>query len=250
MKLIRFSAHGNTHWGILENTEIHAITLPSLEKTGLTFSSSEVQLLVPAEPSKIVCVGRNYAAHAAELGNTVLSEPGLFLKAPNTLALHGSTVAYPTWTQSLHFEGELGLVLKSRVHRVTPENALEHVLGYTCALDLTARDKQKSDLQWFRAKSADHFLPFGPHLETDLEPSASHIVTKVNGEIRQDAPTNLMIYNVPFVISYVSQFMTLEAGDVIITGTPEGVGELHPNDHLELTVAGVGTLEARIGEKG
>jgi 2-keto-4-pentenoate hydratase/2-oxohepta-3-ene-1,7-dioic acid hydratase in catechol pathway len=249
MKLIRFSAQGSTHWGILENTEIHAVTFPSLEKTGQTFSSLEVQMLVPAAPSKIVCVGRNYAAHAAELGNTVLSEPGLFLKAPNTLALHGSTVAYPVWTESLHFEGELGLVLKSRVHKIAPENALQHVLGYTCALDLTARDKQKSDLQWFRAKSADQFLPFGPHLETDLDPSKSHVTTKINGEIRQDAPTNLMIYDVPFVISYVSQFMTLEAGDIIITGTPEGVGALNVGDHIELSVAGVGTLEATIGQK-
>jgi 2-keto-4-pentenoate hydratase/2-oxohepta-3-ene-1,7-dioic acid hydratase in catechol pathway len=249
MKLIRFSAQGSTHWGILESTEIHAITLPDLHKTGQTFSSSDVQMLVPAAPSKIVCVGRNYAAHAAELGNTVLSEPGLFLKAPNTLALHGSTVAYPNWTNSLHFEGELGLVLKSRVHKISAEHALDHVLGYTCAIDITARDKQKADLQWFRAKSSDQFLPFGPHLETDFEPHKSHITTKINGETRQDAPTDLMIYNVPFVIAYVSQFMTLEAGDIIITGTPEGVGELHPGDHIELSVAGVGTLEARIGEK-
>lgn len=139
--------------------------------------------------------------------------------------------------------------MKSRAHKISAENALEYVLGYTCALDLTARDKQKTDLQWFRAKSSDDFLPFGPHLETDLEPSQSSITTKINGQVRQNAPTNLMIYTVPFVIAYVSQFMTLEAGDVIITGTPEGVGELHVGDHIEVSVAGVGTLTASIGDK-
>ncbi len=249
MKLIRFSVGTQVHWGILEGANIQAIRLPDLEPTGQVFSSSEVQMLVPAAPSKIICVGKNYAAHAAEMGGEVPVEPGLFLKGANTLTHHGATVAYPAWTENLHFEGELGLVIKTQARKISPEQALSHVLGYTCAIDLTARDKQRADLQWFRAKSADDFLPFGPHLETNLDPSTSRVSTRINGEIRQDSSTSNMIYNVPFVISYVSQFMTLEAGDVIITGTPDGVGALQPNDHIEVTVAGVGTLETRIGDK-
>ncbi len=249
MKIIRFQVQHDIHWGILEGDTVQVIRLPNLEPTGTVFSSQEVQMLVPAEPSKIICVGKNYAAHAAEMGGEVPPEPGLFLKGPNTLTHHGATVAYPAWTENFHFEGELGLVMKSRAHKVSASSALSYVLGYTCAIDLTARDKQRSDLQWFRAKGADDFLPFGPHLETDLEPSQSRVTTRINGEIRQDAPTSQMIYSVPFVISYVSQFMTLEAGDVIITGTPEGVGPLQPEDHIELSIAGVGVLETHIGAK-
>lgn len=249
MKIIRFQVDQSIHWGILEGDSVKAVHFPNLEPTGTVFSSSQIQMLVPAAPSKIICVGKNYAAHAAEMGGEVPPEPGLFLKGPNTLSLHGATVAYPAWTENFHFEGELGLVMKSRAQRVSESEALSHVLGYTCAIDLTARDKQKSDLQWFRAKGADNFLPFGPHLETDLEPSESHVTTRINGEVRQDSPTSKMIYSVPFVIAYVSQFMTLEAGDVIITGTPDGVGPLQPGDHIELTIAGVGVLETHIGPR-
>ena len=249
MKIIRFEFENLTHWGILEQQMVRVVTLPNLEPTGVALSLADVTVLVPAAPSKIVCVGKNYAAHAAEMGGEVPPEPGLFLKGPNTLALHKSTIAYPTWTENFHFEGELGLVMKSRASKISQEDALSHVLGFTCAIDLTARDKQKSDLQWFRAKGADNFLPFGPHLETVLDPNQSRVTTRINGEIRQDSATSNMIYSVPFVISYVSQFMTLEAGDVIITGTPEGVGALNAGDHIELTVAGVGILETYIGDK-
>jgi 2-keto-4-pentenoate hydratase/2-oxohepta-3-ene-1,7-dioic acid hydratase in catechol pathway len=249
MKLIRFEVENSIHWGILENDLVRVVNLPNLEPTGVEFEHPQVKVLVPAAPSKIVCVGKNYAAHAAEMGGEVPPEPGLFLKGPNTLALHKSTIAYPAWTDNFHFEGELGLVMKSQASKVSQDQALSHVLGYTCAIDLTARDKQKSDLQWFRAKGADHFLPFGPHLETTLDPSQSRVTTRINGQIRQDSATSNMIYSVPFVISYVSQFMTLEAGDVIITGTPEGVGPLSSGDQIELTVAGVGILEAHIGDK-
>ncbi len=249
MKLIRFEFENVIHWGILEDRLVRVVTLPNLEETGVVHETAYLNIIVPAAPSKIVCVGKNYAAHAAEMGGEVPPEPGLFLKGPNTLALHKSTIAYPAWTDNFHFEGELGLVMKSRASKVSEHDALSHVLGYTCAIDLTARDKQKSDLQWFRAKGADNFLPFGPHLETDLDPSQSRVTTRINGEIRQDSATSNMIYSVPFVISYVSQFMTLEAGDVIITGTPEGVGALNSGDHIELTVAGIGILETHIGDR-
>jgi 2-keto-4-pentenoate hydratase/2-oxohepta-3-ene-1,7-dioic acid hydratase in catechol pathway len=139
--------------------------------------------------------------------------------------------------------------MKSRASKVRYEDALSHVLGWTCALDLTARDKQKTDLQWFRAKGSDKFLPFGPHLETKLEPQKTRVQTRVNGETRQDGTTDKMIFDVAFVIHYVSQFMTLEPGDVVITGTPEGVGELQVGDLVEVEIDGIGILTARIGDK-
>jgi 2-keto-4-pentenoate hydratase/2-oxohepta-3-ene-1,7-dioic acid hydratase in catechol pathway len=174
----------------------------------------------------------------------------LFLKGPNTLSVTGSTVAYPSWTESLHFEGELGLVIRKRAHKLMRANALEHVLGYACAIDLTARDRQKTDLQWFRAKSADGFLPFGPVLETRLDPSDLRLQTRVNGQVRQDGRTSLMIFPVPVVLEYVTQFMTLEPGDIVITGTPEGVGALEAGDHIEVEIEGIAdVLHVQIGPK-
>jgi 2-keto-4-pentenoate hydratase/2-oxohepta-3-ene-1,7-dioic acid hydratase in catechol pathway len=250
MKIVRYqSENSSINWGILEGDTIQPVTFPNLEHHGAKVSLSSVKLLAPADPSKIVCVGRNYVAHIEELGNKPLSEPGLFFKAANALTFSGNTVPYPSWTESFHFEGELGLVIKSRASKVSIEDALSHVLGWTCALDLTARDKQKTDLQWFRAKGSDKFLPFGPHLETNLEPQKTRVQTRVNGETRQDGTTDKMIFDVAFVIHYVSQFMTLEPGDVVITGTPEGVGELHAGDLVEVEVDGIGVLTANIGEK-
>ena len=255
MKLVRFQAGESVHWGELEGETVHAIAfsgadLSSFSRTGQSFSRSSVSLLVPAAPSKIVCVGRNYAAHAAELGNEVLKEPGLFLKAPNTLAVSGDTVPYPSFSESFHFEGELGLVIQKRASKIKREDALSYILGYSCALDLTARDRQKTDLQWFRAKSADKFLPFGPHLETDIgDVTNVRVQTRINGQTRQDGNTSLMIFPIATVLEYVTAFMTLEPGDVVITGTPEGVGPLEVGDHVEVEVAGVGVLTATIGAK-
>lgn len=250
MKLVRFNVGSNPpQWGELEGETVYALTLSSLRRTGLSWARSSVKLLVPAEPSKIVCVGRNYVAHAQELGNDVPTEPGLFLKAPNTLTVSGDTVNYPSWSENFNFEGELGLVIKKRASKISRDKALEYVLGYTCALDLTARDRQKTDLQWFRAKSADKFLPFGPWLETKLDPADVRVQTRVNAQTRQDGRTSLMIFSVPVVLEYVTQFVTLEAGDVVITGTPEGVGPLQPGDSVEVEVDGIGVLETKIGPK-
>ncbi len=250
MKLVRFTVGSNPpQWGELDGETVYALTISSLRRTGLSWSRTSVKLLVPAEPTKIVCVGRNYVAHAQELGNDVPTEPGLFLKAPNTLTVSGDTVNYPSWSENFNFEGELGLVIKKRASKITREDALKHVLGYTCALDLTARDRQKTDLQWFRAKSSDKFLPLGPWLETKLDPADVRVQTRINGETRQDGRTSLMIFSVPVVLEYITQFVTLEAGDVVITGTPEGVGPLAPGDKVEVEVEGIGVLETKIGPK-
>ena len=255
MKLVRFDAGSGAQWGELEGDTVHTIAfsgadLTAWSRTGASAPRSGVTMLVPAAPTKIVCVGRNYAAHAAELGNEVLKEPGLFLKGANTLTVSGDTVPYPVFSDSFHFEGELGLVIGKRASKISRDHALEHVLGYSCALDLTARDRQKTDLQWFRAKSADKFLPFGPHLETDIgDVTGVRVQTRVNGQTRQDGNTGLMIFPIATVLEYVTAFMTLEPGDIVITGTPEGVGPLEVGDHVEVEVAGIGVLETRVGPK-
>lgn len=174
------------------------------------------------------------------------AEPGLFLKAPNALARPGAEIAYPQFTQLLHYEGELAVVIGRRMKAVPAEEALDHVLGYTCALDLTARDRQRTDLQWVRAKSADGFLPLGPWVETGLDPQALSISTRVNGELRQHGHTRDMIFPVAELLSHVSAFMTLLPGDVVLTGTPAGVGELHPGDRVEVEVEKIGSLSVRI----
>ncbi|GEM48958.1 fumarylacetoacetate hydrolase family protein [Deinococcus cellulosilyticus] len=251
MRIVRFEKDGHTYWGELDHQLVHVLTGFMGERTAVNFDATQVKLLAPATPSKIVCVGRNYADHIKELGNMPATgdlpkEPGLFLKAPNTLADPEQEVEYPSWTENLHFEGELGLVISRRAKHIRKEDALDYVYGYTCALDITARDKQRSDLQWFRGKSADHFCPLGPWIETELDPFHLQVMTRVNGETRQDGNTEQMIFDIPTVLEYVSAFMTLEPGDVVITGTPDGVGPLNRGDRVEVEVEGIGVLVTHI----
>ncbi|WP_457636553.1 fumarylacetoacetate hydrolase family protein [Oceanithermus sp.] len=245
MKMLRFRKGNQEQWGWMMG-EDHVTPMRKLGEApgGEVFPLREVEVLPPAEPSKIVCVGRNYADHIKEMGHSfgedLPAEPGLFLKAPNTLVPSGAEVVYPDWTSELHYEGELAAVIGQTARNVSEEEALGYVLGYTNALDLTARDKQKSDLQWIRAKSADGFLPLGPVLETELDPNKTIVRTWVNDELRQEASTELMIFPLAQIISYVSRFMTLEPGDVILTGTPSGVGPLAHGDRVKVEVEGVG----------
>jgi len=257
MKLVRFNAG---QWGILEGEVIRETDGPAGNPTGRNFDLGTVTLRVPATPTKIVCVGRNYLEHIKEMGHLTSTdlpkEPGLFLKGLNTLAdpanparpdHSGDAVPYPGFSSLLHYEGELAVVIGRRMSQVSEDQALDYVLGYTCALDVTARDVQKTDLQWVRAKSADKFCPLGPWLVTSLEPQNTTVRTYVNGELRQEAHTSLMIFPVTRVLSYISQFMTLEPGDVVLTGTPEGVGELRQGDRVEVAIEGIGDLHTRIG---
>jgi 2-keto-4-pentenoate hydratase/2-oxohepta-3-ene-1,7-dioic acid hydratase in catechol pathway len=217
--------------------------------TGASVDLSDVTLMAPCEPRLIVCVGKNYAKHVVEMGGSadaLPKEPGLFLKGLNALSDPGDDVPYPAWTKELHFEGELAVVIAREMRHVAPEDALDHVLGYTCALDVTARDAQRGDLQWVRAKSADGFCPVGPWLETDLDPSALRVQTRINGELRQDGHTSDLIFSVPVILSYISRFVTLSPGDLVLTGTPDGVGPLAPGDVVEVTVDAIGTLSNRV----
>lgn len=258
MKLVRIRHAEAAQWGRLEGETVHLLSgslrSGALEETGETVPLSTTQLLPPAEPTKIICVGRNYADHIREMGHAgsgggdLPLEPGIFLKGPNALAEAGGAVTYPAWSENFHFEGELALVIGQRAKNLSASEALGAVLGYTCALDLTARDKQREDLQWFRAKAADRFCPIGPWLETELNPTDLHIQTRVNGAVVQDSRTSHMIFDAVQVLVYVSRYVTLEPGDVVLTGTPEGVGPLQRGDRVEVEIEGIGVLETHITE--
>lgn len=256
MKILRFKWQDQILWGQLDETNPHWI-FPTKGPDGerdaehTAIPLSEIGMLPPAEPTKIICVGRNYLDHIKEMGHAtgeLPKEPGVFLKGPNTLAAHEDTILYPTWTQDLHFEGELALVIGKPGKHIRTSDALDHILGYTCALDLTARDRQRSDLQWTRAKGSDQFCPLGPWLETDLDSKRLEIQTRVNGIRKQHAWTNQMIFDIPTLVSYISEFMTLERGDVILTGTPSGVGPLAARDKVEVEIEGIGCLRVAIEE--
>lgn len=206
----------------------------------------EQDLLCPVRPTKIVCVGRNYAAHARELGHAIPSEPLLFLKPPSALLPPGGAIVLPPESSRVEHEAELAVVMGRRAKGVSREGALEHVFGYSCACDVTARDLQKKDVQFTRAKSFDTFCPIGPWIETELDPRAQSIRCRVSGRTRQEGTTADMIFDVPTIVAFVSRMMTLEPGDVILTGTPEGVGPLAPLDTVEVEVDGIGILKLHV----
>lgn len=194
-------------------------------------------------PSKIVCVGRNYADHAAELGNEVPKEPLLFLKAPSALIRNGENIVIPPQSQQVEHEGELAVIIGKMCKSLDDgDDVSAYVRGYTCVNDVTARDLQKKDGQFARAKSFDTFCPIGPHIETELDVTDIHVVTRVNGEIRQDGRTSQMVFGVEFLIRYISNMMTLLPGDVIATGTPSGVSKMNSGDVCEVEIEGIGKL--------
>lgn len=204
-----------------------------------------VRILPPCWPTKIVCVGRNYAAHAKELGNEVPAEPMIFLKPPSALAASGDAIVYPTISNSVHFEGELGVVIGKRARHVSRDQAWSYIRGYTIINDVTCRDIQKKDVQFTRGKGFDTFCPVGPWMvpteEFDL--ASARIRTTLNGEVKQDGPITDMIFPVDAIIAFVTQCMTLEPGDLIATGTPPGVGPMSTGDKIHVEITGIGLLE-------
>src|SRR5580700_6591406 len=203
------------------------------------------RLLPPCSPSKIVCVGRNYAEHAKEMGADVPAEPTIFLKPPTSLIAAGDPIIYPRLTDRLDYEGELGVVLSRRARKVKAADAQAYILGYTPVNDVTARDLQRKDGQWTRGKGFDTFCPVGPYIvprdEVDLK--NLYVRTFLDGDKKQDAAIAEMIFSVDNIIAYVSAFMTLEPGDLIATGTPSGVGPMQPGSHVRVEIEGVGVLE-------
>lgn len=207
---------------------------------------SEVKLLAPSEPTKIVCVGRNYVEHAKELGNEVPKVPLIFLKPPSSIISNGETILLPPQSAQVEHEAELVVIIGKRGRHVTAENAKKIILGYTIGNDVTARDLQKSDGQWTRAKGFDTFCPFGPWIDTDFDPSDAVVTCRVNGQMRQMASTRDMVFNVGVLIAFITSIMTLEPGDLIFTGTPAGVGELKDGDEVSVEIEGLGIIKNKV----
>lgn len=248
MKISRFSKDGNVRIGIVEGDELWVCDT-ELRKTHELWYADEVEILAPANPSKIVCVGRNYAEHAAELGNEVPKEPLLFLKAPSALIVNGEAIVIPSQSEQVEHEGELAVVI-GRVCKSIPDgdDPFKYVLGYTCLNDVTARDIQRKDVQFTRGKSFDTFCPIGPYVETELDVSDIRVTCSVNGSIKQDGRTSQMVFPVDFLIRYISNMMTLLPGDLIATGTPSGVSKLTHGDVCEVEIEGIGTLRNSVIE--
>ncbi|MBO3663892.1 fumarylacetoacetate hydrolase family protein [Microbacterium stercoris] len=247
MKIARFSHQDTIRFGILDGTELVVLAgdplFAGFDTTGERVSLADVALLAPVIPrSKVVCVGRNYHDHAAELGNEVPKQPLLFFK-PNTSVIGpGDTIVRPPQSQDTQWEGELAVVIGKIAKNVSAADAHDYVFGYTIANDVTARDLQKPDGQWARAKGFDTFCPLGPAIETDFDYSQGEVITRLNGEVKQQAPFADMIFDIPFLIEYITAAFTLLPGDVILTGTPAGVGAFQAGDVIEVEIPGLGIL--------
>ncbi len=212
-----------------------------------TLEDPEIDVLPPCEPSKIVCVGKNYAKHAAEFDSEVPDRPMLFLKPPNTLAGHGDTVTAPARKDRIDYEAELAVVIGQQCHAVSTDDAMDVIAGYTCINDLSNRDDQREEQNWIRGKAFDGAAPIGPVLATPEEvPEDAFVRSRVNGEPKQDGTIADLFFSIPELIAEITTYLTLEEGDVIATGTPEGVGPLEDGDTVEIEVEGVGTLEHSI----
>jgi 2-keto-4-pentenoate hydratase/2-oxohepta-3-ene-1,7-dioic acid hydratase in catechol pathway len=250
-RMARLAEGDRVFWAFLDDDgsvrEARGDPFTDLAPVGPGRSSAGLRWLPPVSPSKVVGVGRNYRAHAAELGNLVPAEPLLFLKPPSALIGHGGAVILPRSSARVDYEGEIGVVI-GRTARAVPEaTALDHVLGYTCVNDVTARDLQKRDVQFTRAKGFDTFCPVGPCVAIGLDPATLAVETWLNGARVQSAPASGMIFGIANLIAAISAVMTLEPGDLIATGTPEGVGPLQAGDLVEIAVTGVGRLASHVG---
>ncbi len=214
-----------------------------IKLTGLRFPLADVRLLAPILPSKVVCIGKNYADHAKEMGGEPPDEPVIFLKPSTTVCGPGDPIQRPTrLSERVDFEGELAVVIGRLCRQVPADRVAEVIFGYTCANDVTARDLQAKDGQWTRAKGFDTFCPLGPWIETGLDPGDLELSTMLNGEVKQNSRTSLLLHSVQALVMHVSQVMTLLPGDVLLTGTPAGIGPMDKGDQVSVTIEGIGTL--------
>lgn len=250
MKYLRFLQNGNIRYGLLEkgNTIIEVVgdIFNNHKNTENVFSLSEITFLPPCVPTKIIAVGLNYFDHANEVQMKISDEPLIFMKPPSTLIAHNDNIIYPKMSKQLDYEAELAVIIKNRIKNIEPEDVFENILGYTCFNDVTARDLQKKDEQWTRAKSFDTFAPIGPFISTGLNPDNLQIKLYKNGQLMQNSSTNNMIFKVDKIISFISKIMTLFPGDIIATGTPSGVGKLEEGDIVEVEIEGIGVLKNNV----
>ena len=250
VRFCRFETPRAVHFGLLEGERVEALTAAPWaegQPAGRRYPLAQARLLAPCEPSKIVCLGRNYREHAAELGNEPPREPLLFLKPPSAVIGPEEVIVYPGISKRVDYEGELAVVIGRRCRDLRPdEDPLGYVFGYTCLNDVTARDLQQADGQWSRAKGFDTFCPLGPVIATGLDPANLIVETYVNGERRQRGSLREMIFPLDAIIRFIAAVMTLEPGDVISTGTPAGVGPLRVDDLVEVAIEGIGRLRNRV----
>ena len=250
MRIARYTYDGDVAFGVVEvgaDGDLEIAEIAGHPFGAITFSGERrqlaaVRLLAPVLPSKVVAIGRNYAEHASEMGNDVPERPLIFLKPSTAVVGAGDTIAYPPSSSRVDFEGELAVVIGRLCRDVPEDKAMDVVLGYTCANDVTARDQQASDGQWSRAKGYDSFCPLGPWIETDLDIDDLRVTTTLNGSVKQDGRTSQIVHKVPALIAYITACMTLLPGDVILTGTPAGVGPMETGDEVAVDIEGIGAL--------
>ncbi|MBN1192490.1 MAG: fumarylacetoacetate hydrolase family protein [Coriobacteriia bacterium] len=248
MRVVRIFHEEDVRYGLADESMVTLISdepFAAWEPEGLV-PLPQAQLLAPSIPTKIVCAGINYRGHAEEMGHDIPEEPVIFLKPPTSVVGHGGEIRIPADQECVDFEGELAVVLGRRAHNLSPEEAHTHILGYACANDVTSRVLQQRDGQWARAKGFDTFCPLGPWVETDVDPRDLEIATYINGEVRQMARTSDMIFSPFELVSFVSRVMTLLPGDVVLTGTPSGIGPMVAGDVVEVRIEGIGSLVNRV----
>lgn len=249
MKIIRFNYQGKEAWAILEGDTARVLARDpyrGIKLSAVSIALKKIRLLAPAIPSKVVLVGLNYRDHARELGMPVPKEPVIFLKPPTSVIAPGGEIVYPRGVSRLDYEAELALVIKKTARNIAEKDAAKYILGYTCLNDVTARDLQKKDGQWIRAKSFDTFCPLGPWVETAFDPVAARVAAYLNDTKKQDSSTKNFIFSVPRIVAFISRVMTLLPGDVISTGTPVGVGPMSPGDIISVEIPGIGRLCNRV----
>ena len=252
MRIARFSGDGEVGFAAVEGDELAVIdTHPfgSIAFTGARLPVAAVRLLPPVLPSKVVAIGKNYADHAREMGGEAPAEPVVFLKPSTSVIGPGAPVLRPRGVGRVDFEGELAVVIGRLARDVPRERAGDVVLGYTCANDVTAREQQQADGQWARAKGYDTFCPLGPWIDTDVDTADVALTTTVNGEVRQHARTSDMLHDVPALIAHVTAVMTLLPGDVLLTGTPAGIGPMVAGDEVSVDIEGIGTLSNPVADR-
>lgn len=257
MNIVRFSINKNIKYGVLEDSSIKSYngspfpqpdsTSGKFEPDGNTYALSEVKLLVPCQPTKIVCLGLNYKSHIEEVQKKAPQlktpeRPQLFFKPTSAIIGPEEKVIFPKVYERMEFEGEVGVVIGKTAKDVSVEKATDYILGYTCVDDVSERGGQKADQFWIKAKGYDTFAPLGPAIQTDLDPNNIKLTTVINGTVRQSFNTNDLLFGIPYLVSYISEIMTLFPGDIISTGTSSGTGELNAGDTVEITIEGVGTL--------
>jgi 2-keto-4-pentenoate hydratase/2-oxohepta-3-ene-1,7-dioic acid hydratase in catechol pathway len=245
MKIARVQVGGEAAWAIVDGESVYRLEgspWESPQRGAAIGPLSGAKLLAPCEPTKVVCIGLNYRAHAAESGQQVPPEPLMFLKPPTSVIGPGEDVVWAPDSKHIDYEAELAVVFKRTAKSVPAGAYKDYVLGYTCANDVSARDFQRGDGQWARAKGSDTFCPLGPWIETDLDPSDLRISGKLNGETKQDSRTSDLVFDIDFLISHLTKYFTMFPGDVLITGTPAGIGPMNPGDSYEVTIEGIGSL--------